>query len=271
MPLIDLKERIDIESLLQEINLLPELAESIRNEIRYFDEYYLTSNVGLIKVFRQEFRKDPYMRLNSIPLFRLITYSDDVAVGDLEEIFNKDNMPIITRAKGTMTKQLRALGFDHIKNGYGSHETKLLSIRFPIPKPTHQLKINKNIRRMSKEDLVEIEELFKNEYSLKYKMVRMMYYDCPEVCFVYEEAGRIRGVAFNKVVEDELYMRQIFVEEKFRGKEIGRLLYERRLDFARMHNLTAARGNIRMEARLFHELYNPIREEKNPEYYVIRS
>ena len=71
--------------------------EQILADSQYFDEYYLTSDKKLIKIFQQEFVKDPHMDLPLMPEIRLVQYDVGTNIDDLEEAFQKFNVPIITR------------------------------------------------------------------------------------------------------------------------------------------------------------------------------
>lgn len=124
---------------------------------------------------------------------------------------------------------------------------------------------------MSDADLPEITELFRREYSLRYRMVLLMFHECPEACFVYEKEGKILGVAFNKIDGDELYMRQLFVRENYRREGIGNALYENRLNFARELGLKKGRANIRAETQSFHKRYSARFSEDDAMYYIIRG
>lgn len=267
MTVIDLKTS-NLEQILVNEGISQDNRIKISKDVCYFDEFYLTSFGKIVNVFRQEFVKDPYMDLCAILKVRLIAYQSGIDLSDLKEIFNREDISIITRANRSNIGLFRDFGFREIKNIDGNLTT-LIPIKFRIP-AIESLE-DESICLMSKENLDEIEELFRKEYSLRYRMVRIMYQDCPEACFVYKDKEKIIGVTFNKIDNNELYMRQIFVRENSRGGGVGRVLYNRRLDFARRLNLKFARANVRREAIELHRKYNPKMVEEDMEYYVVKK
>lgn len=240
-------------------------AASIRADLDYYDEYYLTKSGNFIKAFRQEFVKDPHMNLEPIPKLRLIAYQAGASLDELEQVFEVGNVPIITR----VAKGIALPGFNPILNNDGQ-PTLLIPIKINIP-PVYSSCQCPFIRQMSYVDLPEIPELFRTEYSLRYRMVRLMFNECPEACFVYERDSRILGVAFNKIEGNELYMRQLFVRDGYRGGGIGSAIHQERLSFARNVGIKKARANIRGEISPFHERYNPRVLEEEIEYYVTKG
>ena len=98
-----------------------------------------------------------------------------------------------------------------------------------------------------------------------------MFTECPEACFTFSLNNQILGVSFNQIKGQELYMRQILVDEIHRKKHIGENLYQYRLNFAKKIGLKTASAKIRKDVFPFHERFNAkeIEEERN-EKYVIR-
>ena len=227
-----------------------------------YDEYYSIEN-KVVKCFRQEFVKDPYMKLKPIPQIRLISFDQELNQSKLEKIFDLDNTPIITRTKVDLE------GFKNIEsNLYLS--SSLIPIQIDLSSLPNYPSCG-FIHQMNEEDLSFIEELFRNQYSLRYKMVNPMFTECPEACFTFRLNNQILGVSFNQIKDLELYMHQIFVDETHRGKHIGENLYQYRLNLARKISLKTASANIRKEVFPFHERFNAKEiEEKLNEKYVIR-
>ncbi len=239
--------------------------EQILAEIGYFDEYYLAPGERLIKIFRQEFNKDPHMDLPKMPEIRLVQYDAGTTANDLEEAFQKSDVPIITR----LEERIELPGFRPIRSP-GGEESVLMNVIVPIP----VLAINthaEQVRPMQEKHIPKIINLFKEEYSLRYRMVEVMWNEFPEACFVYQEEGEIIGVSFNKIQGDELYMRQIFVRESCRGKKVGSKLYSARLEYARQKGLKIAIAHIRGETWGFHHIKFSAEMEQTVEKYVIRG
>lgn len=239
--------------------------EQILAEIEHFDEYYLTSNQKLIKVFQQEFVKDPHMDLLAMPKIRLVQYNAGTTTEDLEEVFQKYSVPLITR----LEEGIELPGFRPIRNHRGE-ESVLLHVTVPIP----TLAINayeEMIRPMQAEQIPAITDILRKEYSLRYRMVEVMWKEFPEACFVYKKGEEILGVSFNKIQGKELYLRQIFVREGCRGEKVGSRLYQARLEYARQKGLKRAMAHIRRETWAFH--YGKFSAEREPgiKKYVIRG
>ena len=269
MVITNLKNTAELEKILQKSGLPYSEIEIIRKELLYFDEYYLTST-GVVTVFRQEFVKDPYIELERIPEVRLIAYPDSATLSEISAVFGNSNLPIITRASEKNLESIKALNFSELLNKKGE-PTVLLPIHFIIPRPARTS--NKNILPMTCADLAEIEELFKQQYSLRYRMVKLMHDACPDGCFVYRLRNKIAGVAFSRINrgELELYVRQLFVEENMRRCGIGKTLYDALFRYASKQNVHFAKANIRQETVPFHEkLLTPERIE-GVEYYLMRG
>lgn len=238
--------------------------EQILAEIKHFDEYYLTSNEKKIKIFRQKFVKDPHMNLPSMPEIRLVQYDLGTTAEDLEETFQKYSVPIITR----LGEGIELPGFKPIRNHRGE-ESVLLRVTAPIP----TLAINayeEMIRPMRAEQIPVITDLLRKEYSLRYRMVEVMWEEFPKACFVYKIGEEILGVSFNKIQREELYMRQIFVREGCRGEKVGSRLYQARLEYARQQGLKVARANVRNETFDFHTQFNAVISGHGEKYFIRR-
>ncbi len=264
MATINLKQE-DLEQVLIKTNVSPELEAVLRAEIQYYDEYYLiVPQQKIVKAFRQEFVKDPHIGLSSIPEIRLVNYDEGTPFSALEEIFALANLPIITRDQEKATLS----GFRPIYNRDGA-ETWLVAVAVPIPRVALN-HFNPHVRPMAEENLRFISELFRKEYSLRYRLVETLWRACPPACFVYEQKGQIEGVSFNAVTGDELSMRQLFVREGRRGRGIGKALYETRLEFARQSGLARAKAAVRWESLQFHQLFGAKKEDVIQKY-VIRN
>lgn len=263
MAIIELKEG-NLETKLAKLNITETEERQIKAESPHYDEYYYRrESDNFVKGFRQEFIGDPHMALDKIPEVRLIAYNPDTNLQELEGVFQKDTVPIITRVE----KGVVLSGFRPIHNREGD-KTVLIPIEITIPSDI-AYQVVPNIRNMDEIDLPKIEKMFRNQYSLRYRMVNLMWETCPNACFVYEKEGEVIGVTFNRIEGDELYMRQIFVREGHRKKGIGLALYEKNFEFASQCNLKSLRGYIRQETELFHARFYPILGE-DKEYYVIR-
>lgn len=267
MAVIDLKQG-GLEKTLAGVDISEEKRAEIIRDINHYDEYYLTSLGRIVKIFRQEFVKDPYMKLGPIPELRLVLYDSAIVsdeLSELLEVFDKENIPIITRRK----EKVISPDFNDISN-YKNSATVLIPIVIPLPQRVSEL--TTNIREMEQNDIDIIKDLFRNNYSLRYRFVDLLYKEGPQVCFVYEDKGKILGVTFNRIENDELFMRQIFVCEGYRGRGIGNALYKRVLGYARQRGVKAVKGNIRGESIGFHyKFYAKIDENKEMEYYITRG
>ncbi|HLC64975.1 MAG TPA: GNAT family N-acetyltransferase [Candidatus Nanoarchaeia archaeon] len=264
MSIINLKQG-NLEQKLSGLGISSNDKEGIVRDVEYYDEYYyLTESKKVVKGFRQEFVKDPYMSLSPIPEVLIIACdARSIEAGELEEVIETNRAPIITRVKiGTNLK-----GFTPIYNYAGNISVLLpLVLKVPLSMPAQN---NPNVHQMGKGDLPEVIGLFRKQYSLRYKMVNLMWEECPEACFTYKKENRVVGVTFNKIAGNEFYMRQIFVGEDSRGKGIGMALYEKRIQYAMKQGISIARANIREEAKKFHETFNA--ETKGSiECYMIR-
>lgn len=263
MVLINLKDSIpNLE--LQRLGFNPITCDDTCAEIKYFEEYYIIKEQGqIIKGFRQEFVKDPYIDLLPLPQIRLLSIPASIESSDLELILGSSDLPVITR---TFEKE-KMRGFEYLLNKRGE-PTKLLKINIDLskwqPRP-----LGPYVRLMLADDLDKVQELFRLQYSLRYRAVPLLWKDCPSACFVYEQNSEILGATFNKLEENSLYMRQIFVKEGFRDRGIGHQLYTARLSLATKMGLKKAYGHIRNESLLFHRHYTQARGEL-VEYYVIK-
>ncbi len=266
MKITDLKQQ-DLEVVLSKVCFSIEEIKKINEDLVYFDEAYLTESGNIVVGFQQEFVHDPYMDLRPIQTVRLITYPEVVCIAELDEIFNLCNIPIITRANDKNIDAICDLGFRHIKNIEGENSV-LIPIEIPIS-TFDIVGIDENVRQMKECDLDQIEELLRREYSLRYRMVRMMFAECPEACFLYEDQDEILGLTFNRINDDFLYMRQIFVRSDNRKGGVGKNLYKKRLQFAKEAGLVYAKAHIREESWQFHAKYGAVIKE-NIEYYIMR-
>ncbi|HLD33469.1 MAG TPA: GNAT family N-acetyltransferase [Candidatus Nanoarchaeia archaeon] len=232
-------------------------------DLDYYDEYYYLPNSGTaVKVFRQEFNEDPHMNLEKIPLIRLVGYDQRAHQDDLSEIFDRGNVPIITRALHLPS------GFRYIQNKQGK-PSNLMKVSINIQKTSTD--ISDHIRPMMENDIDEIREMLRREYSLRYRFAEQLWKDYPNGCFVYDVKGEIEGATFNKIQGNELYMRQIFVPEVHQHKGIGESLYKARLEFARKRGLKKAHATVRNETERFHRKFGARKERRPMEYYVIKK
>lgn len=262
MSLIDLKHGNPVAKI-TDLNLDSSLSSSILAELPYYDEYYAIEGPNqFVKGYIQEFVKDPYMDLKPIKEFRLLSIPDQIPALDLEQVVHEYRLPIITRTK----KKDCLHRFEYILNTQGK-PTRLRSIEINLSKWNFSAP-DKHVRLMQADDIEELRELFRQQYSLRYRAVPQLYKSCPAACFVYEAGHQILGATFNKVEEKALYMRQIFVREGYRDLGIGHKLYVARLSFAKNNGLEKAYGHIRLESLAFHSHY--AQAGPGREFYVIR-
>lgn len=238
------------------------LEESIKREIDFYDEYYSIQN-RIVKGFKQEFLKDPYMVLEPMPQIRLIAYDPNLDNQSLEEVFNLEDLPIITRTSTQLN------GFREIRN-QSNDSSFLLPIQIDLSSVNFEAPTLGLIDQMKKEDLPSIQELFRRQYSLRYRMVDLMFQDSPDTCFIFRVNNQILGVSFNQIRNNELYMRQLFVDENYRGQGIGEKLYLHRLNLAKQKGLKSASAHIRKEAIMMHSKFKAYQSQEEKERYIIR-
>ena len=254
----NLKFSKNLESIVGQYS--SKLASKIKKEISHFDEYYLISGGFVVKIFHQEFERDPWIKLSPMKEIVLVSYSEELPFETLKTVLEKYcSRILITRCSQSMLKNFRDMGFEELKNRFGE-PTLLVPIEIDVLNAvsSRKRKTSGKVRKMKKTYLKNLEFLFKQEYSLRYRMVKMMYLECPEMCFVFEDKGDVLGAVFNKIEKGSLYMRQIFVKKGFRNRGIGRSLMNTVLETAKKKGITKLIGKMRNEASYFYEIYNPI-------------
>ncbi len=237
---------------------------------KYFDESYLVGDKyqNFIGILTQELRNEPYMNID-LDEVDLITYQ---ATGSLKDILDfmeqQYKRPQITRVQEDNLDIFFHRGWQHILNKDNSMAI-LRKIRRNIL-PDEVFEISPNIRKTEESDLIIIEELFRREYPLRYRMVQYLYDQDIMGNFVYVDDKEIVGVTFNERRKDYLYCRQIFVKKSKRNKSIGSKLNQFRLNFARENGLYVIFANIRGDAINFH-LKQGVELTTEKEYYLINK
>ncbi len=270
MKYFDLKQG-NIEDALAKFDFSNEETEKIAEDVSYFDRYFLIqegNNIGFLTVLSQHFN-DPYMNLE-LDSCDLLDYKGRVPLETflkvMDEIFKT---PQIARAKPEYLDAFLKRGFGHIKNRGGGNST-LYQI-FKDLKKEELTKIDDDrIRRMTSDDLKEVQRLFEEEYAARFRVVKKMFLQDPQSCFVFEEYDTIKGVSFNEQREDCLYSKQLFVKKSERGKGIDRKLLMYTALYALKQGYDKILGNVRDRTLRYYRKKWDSKPTGDVEYYLIR-
>ncbi len=241
------------------------------NELaRYYDKAYLLESddtPAFIGIVTQELHNEPYMDLDEDEVDLMHYQSPGSLEGVINFIGQHTTRPQIIRALEVNKGLFTSRGWKPIYNRDGS-ESILRKVRRYIL-PDELFEISPQIRLMEENDLPFIEELFRREYPLRYRMVQYLYDQDKEGNFVFEDKDGICGVTFTERRPEYLYCRQIFVKEAKRGQGIGTKLNQFRLAFARDNGLYVIFANIRGESEGFH-LKQGVEISTEREFYLKR-
>ena len=261
MVLVSLHKEKNLTELLKEYGL-HDRQESVQSELPFYDEYYLSPTRSFIKVWNQKFVSDPYIKSKNLRAAKIVNYSGSMEQDDIDDKALKSDVPVIVRVPVTQTLS----GFYPLLNTDGQ-ETLLIPIKLSIPH--FALPINDHVRQMTDNDLRKVKNMLQNEYSLRYRAVPLLWKDSDESSFVYDDEG-IGGFCFNNVIQDEVYMRQLFVPKSHRGQGIGKALYQSILKFGQEKRLRTLRANVRNEAKLFYRRFGAHEDVTQPlQWYLI--
>ena len=263
MALLPLHKEVNLAELLEKLGL-QDKQKLVQSELPYYDEYYISPSSSFLKLWNQEFISDPYIKSRGHQAVKIVNCSGQLRQQDIDEITLKSSVPVIVRTP--LTQNLS--GLRPLLNKKGQ-ETLLIPVELVIP--VAPVSAPYHVRPMNTEDIRTIEKMLQNEYSLRYRAVPLLWADGYDSSFVYDDK-KIGGFCFNTAVEDELYMRQLFVSERHRGKGVGRALYQSALKFAQEKRVRIIRSNVRGEARMFHRQFGAYRDRTQPiQHYLIKG
>lgn len=235
---------------------------------QYYDEAYLIGDSRFVGILTQELHNEPYMAID-LDEVDIMNKEGEGPLGDLLDFTEQHyKRPQITRASESDVGLFLDRGWTYIPNKDGT-VAMLRNVRRDIS-PIESFDVSSSIRPIRESDLGEIEELFRREYPLRYRMVRYLYDPDKESNFAYEGETGIEGVTFNQRMEDYLYCRQIFVRADKRYQRIGYKLNQFRLAHARDHGLFVIYANVRGDVIRFHEKQK-VTPLGDMEYYLIRN
>ena len=233
----------------------------------YYDEAYLLESSNFIGILTQELHNEPYMNIDfdEVDLINYQTKKSIEDVIDFKEQYYKKPQNI--RANEIHLDFFLQKGWQHIKNKDGTIAI-LRKIRRKILSD-EVFEISSNMREMKENDLEKIEELFKKEYPLRYRVVKYLYDQDKKSNFVYENKDKIVGITFNERKKEYLYCRQIFVKKSQRNKGIGSKLNQFCLSYARDNGLDIIFANIRGDTVNFY-LKQQAEISTEKEFYLMK-
>lgn len=221
MKIYDLKRsRYKITDLLPNVDLS---RKDILLRIEYADKAFSIDNVAYV-ILRHKYFSDIYMDISTKA--DIVDYGGDISSKLLATILDKKSTkPQIVRCFSNEILSFEKVGFSKIKN-YGGDYARLINIKKEINiEPDSDEHIQKHIRRMRPSDLDIVSEMFKEEYPARDNVdMEYMFSLSPEVCFVFEKGKKICGAVLNQLTKGKMHLKEILVEEKERGKGIGKNL-----------------------------------------------
>lgn len=272
---MELKEE-NLEVLLADSVFEEKEISEIKRDIKYYDRYLLIQEglrMGFLKVLRQPF-DDPYLEL-VLDECDLVNYkgrvSIDAFLDAMDYIFE---IPQVIRCflsnEGTFIRR----GFQAIGEKEHKHidSSKLIPIKFEVKSAPSILGFE-YVRLMDENDLLNIIELFFQEYRVKYRAVKRMYETCPLSCFVYEQDRVIKGVVFGEKMSDSgvFYIHQLLIKKSEQGKHIDRVLLRYIGNNARKEGFNNIKGTARGNLLRYYRGLGAVRDRDiEAQEYLVR-